>query len=49
LLSLIDKDWRRVVEPGRFEVAVGGRQPGPDAAGVLSAVFELQGQPVALD
>jgi len=27
--SLIDAEGRRVVEPGEFEIAVGGRQPGP--------------------
>ncbi|MDA2923700.1 glycoside hydrolase family 3 C-terminal domain-containing protein [Acidobacteria bacterium AH-259-L09] len=27
-LSLIDKEYRRVVEPGTFEVTVGGKQPG---------------------
>ena len=48
-LSLIGKDGRRVVEPGRFEVAVGGKQPGlsgtADAATtmVLTAGLELTG------
>lgn len=27
-LSLFDKDFRRVIEPGVFKIAVGGRQPG---------------------
>jgi beta-glucosidase len=27
-LSVLDKDFKRIVEPGRFEIAVGGLQPG---------------------
>jgi beta-glucosidase len=27
-LSLIDAQWQRVVEPGEFEISVGGKQPG---------------------
>jgi beta-glucosidase len=27
-LSLIDAEWQRVVEPGVFEISVGGKQPG---------------------
>jgi beta-glucosidase len=27
-LSVIDTDWQRVVEPGVFEISVGGKQPG---------------------
>ena len=54
-LSLIGKDGRRVVEPGRFEGAVGGKQPGlsgtADAATtmVLTAGLELVGpaKPIA--
>jgi beta-glucosidase len=54
-LSLVGKDGQRVVEPGRFTVAVGGKQPGlsgtADAATtmVLSADLELAGaaKPVA--
>ena len=49
-LSLIDDDGKRVLEPGRFRVYVGGSQP--DARSVelmgrtpLSAEFELGGQP----
>jgi beta-glucosidase len=48
-LSLIDDDGKRVLEPGRFRVYVGGSQP--DARSVelmgrtpLSAEFELGGQ-----
>jgi beta-glucosidase len=28
--SLIDDEERRVVEPGEFQIAIGGRQPGPE-------------------
>jgi beta-glucosidase len=48
-LSLVGEDGRRVVEPGRFRVAVGGKQPGlagtADAATtmVVTADLELTG------
>jgi beta-glucosidase len=47
--SLIGKDGQRIVEPGRFRIAVGGKQPGlegtADAATtmVLTAELELTG------
>jgi len=47
-LSLIDADGRRVVEPGTFELSMGGKQPGQhglaDAAttGVVTARFEVR-------
>jgi len=50
-LSLVGKDGQRVVEPGRFTIAVGGKQPGlsgtADAATtmVLTANLELVGAP----
>ncbi|MEA3344688.1 MAG: glycoside hydrolase family 3 C-terminal domain-containing protein [Chloroflexota bacterium] len=48
-LSLIDDEGRRVVEPGEFQVAVGGRQPRPaDAAReegeVVVGTFEVIGE-----
>ncbi len=57
--SLVGNDGRRVVEPGRFTIAVGGKQPGlsgtADAATtmVVTADVELVGaakspRPVAL-
>jgi beta-glucosidase len=52
--SLIGTDGRRIVEPGRFTIAVGGKQPGlqgtADAATtmVLSADVELTGAVKAL-
>jgi beta-glucosidase len=43
-LSLIDDEGRCIVEPGEFQIAVGGCQPSPDpiAQGrTLPAVFEV--------
>lgn len=51
-ISLLDENYRRVVEPGLFEVAVGGKQPGfkgyADArtTEVLTAQFEVVGKAV---
>ncbi len=53
-LSLIDAADHRVVEPGTFEVSVGGKQPGftglADAAttGVVTGRFEVTGERVPL-
>lgn len=50
-LSLLDADFRRIVEPGVFEVAVGGGQPGPPGRAhapttqVLTARVEVTGGP----
>jgi len=48
-LSLIDETGRRVIEPGEFQVAVGGRQPCPEdfveqGTEVLIETFEVIGQ-----
>ncbi len=49
-ISLIDTEWQRVVEPGVFEISVGGKQPGfggvADAAttGVVTGRLEVVGQ-----
>ncbi len=49
-ISLLDQEFKRVVEPGLFEVTVGGKQPGfkgtADAASteVLTARFEVLGE-----
>jgi beta-glucosidase len=54
-LSLIDATARRVVEPGIYEVSVGGKQPGfkgiADASTteVLQRHFEVLGSPIVLD
>lgn len=54
-LSLIDGDGRRVIEPGMFEIAVGGKQPGfagtADAAttGVLTGRVEVRSRPFRLE
>ena len=53
-LSFIDAEGERVVEPGRFEVSVGGKQPGfsglADASttGTLIGRIEILGEPVVL-
>jgi beta-glucosidase len=45
-MSLIDDEGRRMIEPGRFEVAVGGGQPGTVAPGVIGN-FEVSGAEMA--
>jgi beta-glucosidase len=52
--SLIDDRGRRVIEPGDFLVAVGGRQPRPDewedkGTSVLTARFTVTGEVTELD
>jgi beta-glucosidase len=48
-LSLIDSEYRRVVEPGTFEVSVGGKQPGftgnadTYTTGVVTGRFDATG------
>jgi beta-glucosidase len=44
-MSLIDDAGRRVVEPGEFEIAVGGRQPGTieSTSGVVTGRFTVIG------
>ena len=53
-MALIDNDGKCILEPGRFKVMVGGRQPdkrSQDLTGtqVLTAEFEETGQPVELE
>ncbi len=54
-LSLITDDTRRVLEPGVFNISVGGKQPGfsgtADAAttGVATGSFSVTGGPLELD
>ncbi|MGW8267625.1 MAG: glycoside hydrolase family 3 C-terminal domain-containing protein, partial [Longimicrobiales bacterium] len=54
-LSLIDARWERIVEPGTFEVSVGGKQPGftgvadTGTSGVLKGRFEVVGEPLRLE
>jgi len=48
-LSLIDDEGRRVIEPGVFQVAVGGRQPSPEdlvdeGTDVLITTLEVTGE-----
>jgi len=52
-LSLIDDGGKRVIEPGRFEVAVGGAQPGyedlvSDTTAVLVGSFQIVGEVTAI-
>jgi beta-glucosidase len=47
-MALIDEEGRRILEPGRFLVCVGGRQPDARSAtlagtAVLSQEFEVSG------
>jgi beta-glucosidase len=48
-LSLIDSGWQRVVEPGVFEISVGGKQPGftgvadANTTDVVTGRFEVIG------
>jgi beta-glucosidase len=54
-LSLITDDTRRVIEPGEFDLSVGGKQPGfsgtADAAttGVVTGRFSVTGNPLELE
>ncbi|UCC74602.1 MAG: glycoside hydrolase family 3 C-terminal domain-containing protein [Gemmatimonadota bacterium] len=54
-LSLIDADSQRVIEPGVFEISVGGKQPGfsglanATSTGVVSGRFEVVGEKIRLD
>jgi len=49
-VSLIDDENRRVVEPGMFEISVGGKQPGfsgiadAETTGVVTGRFEVVGE-----
>jgi beta-glucosidase len=46
--SLVTESGQRIVEPGLFEVAVGGGQPGYDE-GVLVGQIQVVGEPLTLD
>jgi beta-glucosidase len=54
-LSLIDERSERAVEPGVFEVSVGGKQPGftgvadASTSGVAMGRFEVVGEPLRLE
>ena len=48
-LAMVDARGRRVVEPGEFEVSVGGGQPGgPDCVPVLTKAFRVVGETTEL-
>jgi beta-glucosidase len=44
-LSQVNERGQRLVEPGAFEISVGGQQPGPGAGGILTAKLQLTGSP----
>jgi beta-glucosidase len=44
--SLVTESGQRVVEPGRFTIAVGGGQPGQDPGGLLGQL-DLVGEPLS--
>ena len=53
-MALIDNDGKCILEPGKFKVMVGGRQPDSRSqalAGtqILEAEFEVTGQPMELE
>lgn len=54
-LSMVRADGRRIVEPGRFEIFVGGMQPGTAqdcgavTTEVLSVILEVGGSPLELE
>jgi beta-glucosidase len=54
-ISLIDAESQRVIEPGVFEVSVGGKQPGfsglanATSTNVVSGRFEVVGAKIRLD
>ena len=54
-LSIITDDSRRIIEPGNFELSVGGKQPGfSDSADaqsttVVTGRFEITGDPLELE
>jgi beta-glucosidase len=48
-LSSVSNDGRRAVRPGRLQIAVGGRQPGPNVSGVLTGAIRIEGQPKTVD
>ncbi|MGB2957574.1 MAG: fibronectin type III-like domain-contianing protein, partial [Bacteroidota bacterium] len=49
-ISIIDNDFKRVLEPGFFQVSVGGKQPGFEGvadtptSGVTTGRFEVVGE-----
>jgi beta-glucosidase len=48
-LSSVANDGRRAVRPGSLQIAVGGRQPAPNATGVLTGAIRIEGQPKPVD
>jgi beta-glucosidase len=54
-VSVITKDSRRVIEPGIFDISIGGKQPGytgkadTPMSGILTGPFSVTGSPVDLE
>jgi beta-glucosidase len=51
-LSLITEDTRRVIEPGMFDLSVGGKQPGfsdTSSTSVITGHFSVEGSPIELE
>ncbi len=52
-MSLIDREGRRIIEPGRFRLSVGGGQPRSrgtqEGRNLLSAQFEVTGEAMGVD
>jgi beta-glucosidase len=42
-LSSVTAEGRRVIEPGVFELSVGGKQPGAGVTGVLTGKLTIVG------
>ncbi len=42
-VSHVTPDGRRLVEPGEFDLAVGGRQPGPGVSGLATGKLQIVG------
>ncbi len=47
-LSLVREDGSRAIEPGAFEIAVGGGQPGYAASGCVTGTLTVMGEAVEL-
>jgi beta-glucosidase len=41
--SSVTAEGRRVIEPGVFELSVGGKQPGAGVSGILTGKFQITG------
>jgi beta-glucosidase len=44
-LAAVASDGKRIIQPGVYEISVGGRQPGTVAMGVLTRQLQVEGSP----